>query len=453
MTKRSKPQNDVERVEHLSPQQKVIFYLWCEGWTLRLIATRSKRDESSIQQQFYRIIHDKFEVEFFDIAERNRILKQRFCPSIGQFVDAKTLSHEIPQLEILQLGSGELDTQIAPTTEEQLAVILLGAEDDAREEGKPPETALAIFRGLIPRNPDTTGIQSSTVIDVDARRIRRWPPVLTYILGILTVATPIIMAIWQHWLPLTVNTQVPVPLTVVVEKLIDKTVVVTAVPQATYTAMPLLPTYTPLAPLPTYTALPPLPTYTPSPTASPLPAMIDPSALTATVSSTVEATPVVTPTISIPVPFEDTFDKDKRPEWRLAEGNYLVEGGHLTPGTAGTFILELGDTGLTDYTVEFDYTGNLLYRFGESLRLNVDTSIGYDCYLETWQDGQWVRLRQIGCPPGGHFKGRINGNVFTASYNDTPVFDFAYQTQSKNRAPFRFRISGGTLDNFKLTAP
>ena len=96
MPKKSKPQTDAERVDNLSPQQKIIFHLWCQGWTLRRIAEQFEVKASSIQQQFLRIVHDKFEVEFFDITERNRILKQRYCPQIAKVIKADQLPRLLP---------------------------------------------------------------------------------------------------------------------------------------------------------------------------------------------------------------------------------------------------------------------------------------------------------------------------------------------------------------------
>lgn len=240
-----------------------------------------------------------------------------------------------------------------------------------------------------------------------------------------------------------------VPQTVIVPNVVTQTVIATSVITVTEQATVIV-TATPLPVTDT-----PEPTPTEAATATPVE------------SPTPEPTPTATPDVGVPVPFTDNFDDGRRPEWKIVNGEPIINDGRL--GSTGTGLtLELGNEKLIDYTIEFvpigDKYGGVSYvlQLGPEFRLlNGDSSGHPYCMWQRWENNKWVDKvtlpRCLGLGSGktfnGRFKVQVRGNEYSTYFNDELGTKTIYEGVTTKGPVQVILLPGQMIDNFELTVP
>jgi hypothetical protein len=208
-------------------------------------------------------------------------------------------------------------------------------------------------------------------------------------------------------------------------------------------------------------------TSTPSPqepTATP-----EAQATDAVASAPTAAPPAPAPTIEVTplaLPFEDNFNVQLDPRWRVLTGQPFIENEQLT-GLGSILELELGDSTLRDFTLSFDTDRiqtdeGIEITMGEQIRLHL-VHVGGSWVKALWEKptssgGDWEAIaskNDIGWVTGS-YRLKVSGDRFTLFYNGSPVFE-TLQPEVTTRGPIRLTMAVNnkefSLDDFKLTAP
>uniref|UniRef100_A0A7V3NTL9 Uncharacterized protein n=1 Tax=candidate division WOR-3 bacterium TaxID=2052148 RepID=A0A7V3NTL9_UNCW3 len=234
-------------------------------------------------------------------------------------------------------------------------------------------------------------------------------------------------------------------------------------PTSTEVAFAALPTNVPTNPPLTITNIPaiaPIPTTkTTIPTNIPSPSQ--PPTEIPTPSETPTSLPTMTPTPSLALPFLDNFDNGLRPEWQVVKGEPMFINGRVGR-TSGELRLSLGDTALSNYTLEFDYynlrnCANCIFVemvIGTKINLSlVGGAIGGDfSRLSAFDNSQWEDLITDSVSKEGHVKLQILGNHFNLFLDSIPSEPVIYGSESDTRGPIVVTINNGAfIDNFSLS--
>ena len=248
------------------------------------------------------------------------------------------------------------------------------------------------------------------------------------IVGILALIIAVVGLIWVVRNPAAASQVVQV---VAGEPTSTPVIIVnTSIVQAT-TEVPIqAPTYTPY---PTNT---PYPTYTPYPT----PTRVLP--------------PSPTPTLSLILPFQDSFDGKIFPDWKILSGDTLIQDGWLS-ASRDSVVLGLGDDSLTDFTLDFDYknlrgTFELLVTFDQKVRM----ATGQDGSV--WQalnDNNWNNISNFGgVGVSGHLTINVAGNTYKVLRNQDPVQEITYGDPVGGPIMITI-VADRFIDNFSLSQP
>lgn len=113
-------------------------------------------------------------------------------------------------------------------------------------------------------------------------------------------------------------------------------------------------------------------------------------------AQTAAVTPTATqdPHPDLELPFEDNFNEGMRPEWRIqGSGEPVLVDGKLTATSGGKVSLEIGNSTLREYTLEFDLItsgthGKLMFYFTSvrALEINDYRMIWYEFEENAWQE-------------------------------------------------------------------
>jgi len=214
-----------------------------------------QKDYRSIGRQFFRIIREKFKLEFTSGAERDRILKEWYMPFLDE--EFSTAPDQVyPQLPPPS-PMDVRDDEKPFTAEEEKAIVRLNQEQSLVKDkygdrfpalpiSSKPE--VSYIEGEFRERPSS---HSSVLI-----------PVLVGALLMLVVMTG--LAVWQRWGPFAPATQPPPTGQLTVALTTTSVSMATAFPSVTS-----MPSGTPL-PLPSDTPIPPSPTSVPTATPMPL---------------------------------------------------------------------------------------------------------------------------------------------------------------------------------------
>ena len=118
------------------------------------------------------------------------------------------------------------------------------------------------------------------------------------------------------------------------------------------------------------------------------------TAVSAAQTAAVTPTPTVDPHPDLVLPFEDNFNDGLNPEWRLiGSGEPVLVDGKLTATSGGEVSLEIGNSNLVDYTLEFDLitsgsSGHLKFYFTSTraLQINNNRMIWSEFEENSWQE-------------------------------------------------------------------
>jgi hypothetical protein len=188
----------------------------------------------------------------------------------------------------------------------------------------------------------------------------------------------------------------------------------------------------------------PYPTQTPQPTYTPYP----------TFTSLPTYTPIrSTPTLSLILPFQDSFDGNVRPEWQILNGELILQDGWL--GAArDSVILGIGDDTLTNFTLDFDYknlrgVNEILVTFDRTVRLVV----GQDgSGWQAFRDGDWTNFSLFGgVGVSGHLTINVSENLYRAFRDQDLIQEITYGTPVGGPIMITI-VADRYIDNFSMTS-
>ncbi len=186
----------------------------------------------------------------------------------------------------------------------------------------------------------------------------------------------------------------------------------------------------------------PYPTNTSYPTYTPVP------------EPTNTLSPSSTPTLSLILPFRDTFDSSLRPEWKILSGEPVIQNGKLSPISGGNLILQIGDDSLSNYTISLQYDA---YLNVPRVIFTIAGKIRFECnfwgsVLKVQKDNQWQDIASgSGCKGNGQMGISIKGNEYRAFDNQNQILQVIYGSQVNG--PLILELGGSTIDNVEITQP
>jgi len=385
----------IEQLAKLSERQREVLRLVCEGLDYETIGKRLFIGVSTVKTHMQQV-YFRLDVKQFDPRERLRILFEKYCPA---------LKAGLPP---------------PPEEPERLELVPIEVQEMVEEDGR----ALALRRQALPPAPIVGEIVEGEWEEPKREpRQFQWGSFLAGVLlgGLLTAG--IIFGL--RGLPGEGEPQTETPLATVAGPVTEVAAVVTGTPD------PNLPTITPVMQTVVVTQ-----EVTVFVTATPLPET---------------ATPTLTATPSLALPFQDNFDQGLSPQWRVVSGVPVVSNGQL--GSAGdSLLLEIGDSSLGNYTVSFDFDFPVFPTIAGKVMFNLAS--GCACSrLEVFQDNDWVTIAETyQLPADGNLR------IVVASGKYSIFIDGGLQLEaiygSTLFGPFSLRIDkNGTVDNFSMTSP
>ena len=161
------------------------------------------------------------------------------------------------------------------------------------------------------------------------------------------------------------------------------------------------------------------------------------------------------------LPFEDTFDEGLSDAWEVVSGNPIIVNGMLS--TDQDTWLMVGDPTWEDYSIEFksDFYGYGTYSFGFNA-IGVRASDIDNMYAYKWvehesvsaivQNGEWMEIPQSEFMPGNeqlNFRITIKDNKFSVFVNDELKTSFFDEKYKKGQVALKLHPET-TIDDFKV---
>lgn len=171
-----------------------------------------------------------------------------------------------------------------------------------------------------------------------------------------------------------------------------------------------------------------------------------------------EPAPPLTPTIDphppLSLPFRDNFDQGLDPTWRIINGRPLIDKGKLT-AASGELALEIGNSSLTNYTLELDIIGEQegrCGRWGRSLTIGLAPGLQYK-YTQrgsgtgvwlTYDGGRWTEISRQAGLDCGRFRFEIAGSAYKVFINGQLSGDLIFEPA---QGPLLLKIEQGIFIN------
>jgi len=176
--------------------------------------------------------------------------------------------------------------------------------------------------------------------------------------------------------------------------------------------------------------------------------------------------PAVDPNPPLTLPFSDSFDGGINSAWRIVNGSPVVSDGKLGAARSNEVTLDIGNTELRDYTIEFTVSGNENSYWGGSfsdLHLVLSPILqvkfhntGFYSRAEwlAFSDNAWERVVQTEFEgsPTATLRVVVSGNSYQVFANGQIVSELVYGSVRETGAPLVIRIVGDQIwvDDFSI---
>lgn len=159
-----------------------------------------------------------------------------------------------------------------------------------------------------------------------------------------------------------------------------------------------------------------------------------------------DSEPVLTPTISatrvdmnppLQLPFTDNFDQGLRSEWRVINGRPLVSEGRLT-SAVDELSIEIGNSTLTDYTLQLDVGGktSCSHGYGDYLTITFSPTLRFSYHYidfggrliwSTYDSKDWTEISRQDHLDCGRFEIKVSGNKYQLLINGSLASDLVFE--------------------------
>lgn len=179
--------------------------------------------------------------------------------------------------------------------------------------------------------------------------------------------------------------------------------------------------------------------------------------------------PTVDPNPALQLPFSDNFDAGLRPEWRIVGSSPIFVDGKLIGGDGSTATIEIGNSTLKDYSIQFNIstTRENSFRWG-GYNSNLELFLHPDLKVEFWsadlagritwfrlENSEWKRIHRdefVADDLSNNFIIDVSGNSFVVTMDGEQVGNLVYQSSYATGSKLLLRVKGigVAVDNFSM---